>query len=306
MGKYKLGVGHISNYFIVSSLCGGMLTRTLCVLFDRRAVEIYISTQKVRTISGSRKYGQLRKLAVIFLITVAMMAFSEKSMADEIRVAVASNFTSAIKVIAERFEASTGHQVTLLFGSTGKHYAQIKNGAPFDIFLAADVRRPRLLEKEGIAISGSRFTYAIGKVVLWSPKPGYVDSEGKVLEKGKFRYLALANPKLAPYGKAAQEILQRRKVWDKMRGRLVRGENINQTFQFVKSGNAELGFVAYSQLKHPGSSFEGSFWEVPQALYTPIEQQAVLLKDTELARSFLVFIRSEEMREMILRYGYGL
>ncbi len=227
-------------------------------------------------------------------------------MADEIRVSAASNFTNAIKSIAQRFERNTGHKVILSFGSTGKHYAQIKNGAPFDIFFAADKRRPQLLEKEGLVVPGSRSTYAVGKIVLWSPKPGYVDGGGKVLQQRKFSHLAIANPKFAPYGRAAQEVLNKLEIWDKIKDRLVRGENISQTFHFVTSGNAELGFVAYSQLKHPGLSIEGSFWEVPQVLYTPVEQQVVLLRDTEAARSFLSFVRSEEIREIIRRYGYGI
>ncbi|HAJ91767.1 MAG TPA: molybdate ABC transporter substrate-binding protein [Gammaproteobacteria bacterium] len=228
-----------------------------------------------------------------------------QTIAEEIRVAAASNFKNAITAIARRFEAATNHKVTLIFGSTGKHYAQIKNGAPFDVFFAADVRRPELLEEEGVALPGSRCTYAVGKVLLWSPKKGYVDPEGRILERSEFRYLAIANPKLAPYGKAAQEILQARRLWDRLSGRLVRGENIAQTFQFVKSGNAELGFVAYSQVKHPNQPIEGTFWEVPQALYTAIEQQAVLLKDSVAARAFLSFVRSREALKIIHDYGYG-
>ena len=226
-------------------------------------------------------------------------------MADEIRVAVASNFADTIRTIAQRFEAGTGHKVKLIFGSTGKHYAQIKHGAPFDAYFAADVRRPELLEKEGLILPGSRFTYAVGKVILWSPKTDYVDAEARVLEHGKFRHLAIANPKLAPYGKAAKQVLQARGVWDALKGSMVRGENIGQTFQFVKSGNAELGFVAISQVKRPGHPVEGSFWEVPQSIYSPIEQQAVLLKDNAAGRAFLSFVRNDVAREIIQGYGYG-
>jgi len=239
------------------------------------------------------------------LISATVMLATGPSIAGEIRVPAASNFAGAITTIAERFEANTGHKVTLIFGSTGKHYAQIKNGAPFDAFFAADVQRPELLEKEGMAVPGSRFTYAVGKVVLWSPRTGYVDPEGRVLEHGDFRYLAIANPKLAPYGRAAREVLQARGLWSGLGGRLVRGENISQTFQFVKSGNAELAFVAYSQVNRPNQPIEGSFWEVPQALYTPIEQQAVLLKDNAVARAFLSFARSDEASKIIHEYGYG-
>jgi molybdate transport system substrate-binding protein len=239
----------------------------------------------------------------LFLAATMMLAPGQ-SMAEEIRVAVASNFKVAVTAIAKRFEAGTDHKVTVIFGSTGKHYAQIKNGAPFDAFFAADVRRPEQLEKEGIALPGSRFTYALGKVVLWSPRTGYVDPQAGILERGEFHHLAIANPKFAPYGKAAEEVLQARGLWSRLSGRLVRGENIGQTFQFVNSGNAELGFVAYSQVKRPNLQIDGSLWEVPQALYTPIEQQAVLLKDNQAARDFLSFVRSDEALKIIRDYGY--
>lgn len=249
----------------------------------------------------------MKWLFCIFTFAVAVQSFGAgESAADEIRVAVASNFVHTMKSIAERFTDKTGHKVILIFGSTGKHYAQIKNGAPFDAFFAADVQRPELLEEEGVALPGSRFTYAVGKIVLWSPKMGYVDSAGNVLEQGGFRYLAIANPKLAPYGKAAQEVLHARRVWASLQENIVRGENIGQTFQFVKSGNAELGFVAYSQIKRPGHPVEGSFWEIPQSLYTPVEQQAVLLKENNAAQAFLRFVKSETSRNLIRDYGYSV
>jgi molybdate transport system substrate-binding protein len=230
--------------------------------------------------------------------------------ADEIHVAVASNFSDAIKDIARVFEEKSGHRVTLVFGSTGKHYAQIKNGAPFEAFFAADVRRPELLEEEAVALAGSRFTYAIGKVVLWSPDPALVDAEASVLSQGGFRHLALANPRLAPYGKAAEQVMQAKGLWSALQGRMVRGENIGQTFSFVKSGNAELGFVALSQISKPGADIpfahiKGSFWQPPQSLYDPIEQQAVLLKDNAVARDFMDFVKGEAARAIIERYGYG-
>jgi len=225
--------------------------------------------------------------------------------ADEIRVAAASNFTPTIREIAARFEQTSGHEVTLVFGSTGKLYAQIKNGAPFDAFFAADVRRPQLLEDDRTARPGSRFTYAIGKLVLWSPETDRVDPAAGVLEQGRFRYLALANPKLAPYGKAAQEVLQRRGLWQALQNKIVRGENIGQTFQFVTSGNAELGFVAWSQVKRPGEPMVGSWWVVPQDRYTPIEQQAVLLKDRPAAVDFLDFVRAEQGLAVIRSFGYA-
>lgn len=224
--------------------------------------------------------------------------------ATEIRVAVASNFARAMTSLARDFEEKSGHKVALVFGSTGKHYAQIRNGAPFDAFFAADIRRPRLLEEEGVATSGSRFTYATGKLILWSPKPNYVDSEGDVLRHGQFNHLAIANPKLAPYGRAAREVLQSRGLWDEIKQKIVRGENIGQAFQFVNSGNAELGFIAFSQVKNIDRPIEGSYWDVPQLLYTPVKQQAVLLTDNETARNFMSYIKSKQALEIIRNHGY--
>ncbi len=175
---------------------------------------------------------------------------------------------------------------------------------PFDAFFAADVGRPELLEQEGLASPGTRFTYAIGKVVLWSPKENGVDSEGNMINEQSFRHLAIANPKLAPYGKAAQQILLAKGAWTALRGKVVRGENIGQTFQFVKRGDAELGFVAYSQVKRPDHPIEGSWWEAPQVLYTPIEQQAVLLKENEATRAFMLFVQSDVALKIIQGYGY--
>jgi molybdate transport system substrate-binding protein len=238
------------------------------------------------------------------LLAMATMLITGQAMAAEIRIAVASNFSRAMMVAAGTFEADSGHKVKLAFGSTGKQYAQIKNGAPFDAYFAADSRRPEQLEKEGLTIPGSRFTYALGKLVLWSPTPSYVDTRGDILQQGAFRHLAIANPALAPYGGAAKEVLQTRGLWDQIEGRLVRGENINQAFQFVASGNAELGFVAWSQVKRPDHEVEGSFWAVPATLYTPIEQQAVLLKDSNAGRAFMSFMRGEKAIRIIADHGY--
>ncbi len=246
------------------------------------------------------KYGVLKRLVAI-LITLAV----EMAAAGEIRVAVASNFSDVIKSLSTAYEQRTGHKVTLIIGSTGKLYAQVLNGAPFDAFFAADIKRPKLLEEDNVAIPGSRFTYAIGKIILWSPQQQFVDSQGRVLEQGDFRHLAIANPKLAPYGRAAEEILRARGVWDELQAKAVRGENIGQTFLFVASGNAELGLVAYSQVKRPNESVAGSWWDVPQELYTPIQQQAVLLTENETARDFLLFIKSDLSLEIIRGFGYS-
>jgi molybdate transport system substrate-binding protein len=224
-----------------------------------------------------------------------------QSCAAELRIAVASNFTGAMSELAARFEENTGHEVKLSTGSTGKHYAQIINGAPFDLFFAADVHRPELLEAENHAVTGTRFTYAVGKLVLWSPDPGFVDAQGAVLRKGEYRFLAIANPRLAPYGRAAREVLDRLGLWEALGTRIVRGENIAQAYQFVSSGNAELGFIASSQVS---DSEHGSSWDVPREMYTSIRQQAVLLKDTGAGRAFIGFVRSEEALRIIGNYGY--
>lgn len=242
-----------------------------------------------------------RLAPVLALLTSAGIAA-----ADTIRVAVASNFADPLRPIARRFEAGTGHTVILSPGSTGKLFAQIVNGAPFDVFLAADTERPARLERDGVAVPGSRSTYAVGRLILWSPRPGYVDERGAVLETGRFRHLAIANPKLAPYGKAAREVLEARGLWAALQGRLVRGENIGQAFQFVNSGNAELGLVAYAQVRRPGHPVAGFGWLVPQSLHAPIAQQAVLLKDRDAARAFLAFLRSEAATEILRGFGYGI
>jgi molybdate transport system substrate-binding protein len=240
-------------------------------------------------------------------VPLALLVLSaSQARADELRVAVASNFRQAMSATALSFEQLSGHRVTLISGSTGKHYAQIVNGAPFDALFAADAERPRRLEAEQHIVPGSRFTYAIGKLVLWSPDPARVDAEGGVLRTGAFAHLAIANPELAPYGAAARQVLQQLGLWEQLAERLVRGENIGQAFQFVVTGNAELGFVARAQLAIPDRAFGGSSWQPPQSLYDPIEQQAVLLKDTPVGRAFMTFVQSEEARALIRAYGYDV
>jgi len=253
---------------------------------------------------------QLKSIACFFVF-FGFLTGTSQTLADELKVAVASNFYPTMKVIAKGYElktaGSTGrHKVILIPGSSGKHYAQIINGAPFDIFFSADTERARLLEQEGKVIAGTRFTYALGKLILWSSLDDYVDPKGEVLNKKDFRYLAIANPKLAPYGKSAEEVLKSLGLWRNLKERLVRGENIAQTFQFISSGNAKLGFVAYSQIMNPGISIDGSFWEVPQSVYEPIEQQAVLLQDSDIGREFLSFVKSDESLSIIYESGYGL
>lgn len=251
------------------------------------------------------------KLKSLTLIVVCQFFFLNEAIADEIKIAVASNFYPTMKELVKHFESitlnsDTTNNIVLISGSSGKHYAQILNGAPFDLFFSADKLRPNMLEKEDVFNNQSRFTYALGKLALWSSFNEYVDSDGQVLYTDDFRFLAIANPKIAPYGVASKETLTSMNLWQDMEEKLVRGENIAQTFQFAKSGNAKLGFVSYSQILSLNSSSEGSYWLVPQDMYQPIEQQAILLKDSSLGKDFLSFIKSNEALDIIKRNGYDL
>lgn len=241
---------------------------------------------------------------IVFII--ALLFHGQASRADEIRIAVASNFINTMEAIVSRFEQQTGHRVIVATGSTGKHYAQIVNGAPFDAFFAADVERPQLLENKGLIVAGSRFTYAIGRLVLWSPRENYVDINGEALANDNYQHLAIANPKLAPYGKAAQQVLENKGLWQPLQTRLVRGENIGQTFHFVMSGNAQLGFVALSQIKQLKEKTAGSYWLIDPVLYDKIEQQVVSLKDTPAIRAFMHYVQSDEARAIIQQSGYDM
>ena len=251
------------------------------------------------------------KLKALTLIVVCQFFFLNEAIADEIKIAVASNFYPTMKELVTHFESitpnsDTTNNIVLISGSSGKHYAQILNGAPFDLFFSADKLRPNMLEKEEVFNNQSRFTYALGKLALWSPFNEYVDSDGQVLYNDDFRFLAIANPKIAHYGIASKETLTSMNLWQDMEEKLVRGENIAQTFQFAKSGNAKLGFVSYSQILNLNSSSEGSYWLIPQVMYQPIEQQAILLKDSSLGKDFLSFIKSNEALDIIKRNGYDL
>jgi len=229
--------------------------------------------------------------------------------ADEVQVAVAANFAAPMQQIAAAFEKDTGHRAVLSFGSTGKFHAQIRHGAPFAVLLAADDETPAQLVKDGLAVAGSRFTYAVGQLVLWSPQPGLVDAQGQVLRGPLPGKLAIAEPRLAPYGAAAQQTLERLGLLAPLRAQLVTGENIGQAYQFVASGNAALGFVALSQLMADGRIAAGSWWRVPGDWHTPIRQDAVLLKKGEhlaAARAFLQHLRSEASRETLRAHGYRL
>ncbi|MEZ5840246.1 MAG: molybdate ABC transporter substrate-binding protein [Hyphomicrobiales bacterium] len=226
--------------------------------------------------------------------------------AGEVTVAAAANFTAAANEIAAAFKDKTGHEAVLVFGSSGKLYTQIANDAPFEVFLSADVERPLQAEAEGRAVAGSRFTYAIGRLALHSAMPGVVDADGRVLAEGNFGRLAIANPETAPYGVAAMEVLGAMGLAERLAPKIVRGDNLAQVLQFVSTGNAEVGFVALSQVI---GSADGSSWVVPETLYQPIRQDAVLLKKGDgnpAATAFLDFLKDEEARALIVRFGYGV
>lgn len=229
--------------------------------------------------------------------------------AAELSVAVAANFTAPMQKIAEAFEKETGHRLVLSYGSTGKFYAQIKNGAPFEVLFAADDETPARLEQEGQSVAGTRFTYAIGKLVLWSKQPGLVDEQGEVLRTGAFERIALADPKLAPYGAAAMQTLSKLGLADALGSKFVQGENIGQAYQFVATQNAPLGFVALSQVFAEGRLTEGSAWMVPETLYEPIRQDAIILargKDNPAAPELMRYLRGDAAKAIIRSYGYGL
>lgn len=228
--------------------------------------------------------------------------------AAEVPVAVAANFSRPLDAVAPGFTAATGHTLKISSGPTGKFYSQIVAGAPFEVLLAADDETPKKLVAEGHGVAGSSFTYAIGALVLWSAQPGLVDEQGTVLAAGRFRHLAIANPKTAPYGAAAIEVLKARGLLDALAPKLVTGESIAQAYQFVATGNAELGFVALSQISQPGKPAGGSHWRVPANLHAPIRQDAVLLKTGEknpAATALLAYLKGAEARRVIESYGYG-
>lgn len=234
---------------------------------------------------------------------------SATARADQVHVAVASNFTGPMQRIAARFEHETGHKVVASYGATGAFYAQIRNGAPFELLLAADESVPLKLEQEGRAVPGSRFTYAIGKLVLWSAAKQVVDDQGEVLKHHRFDRLAIANPSTAPYGMAALQTMKSMGLYEAIAPRLVQGENITQAFQFVSTGNAPLGFVAMSQVYEAGRLKSGSAWIVPAGAYRPIRQDAVVLpkgRGRPVVAAFVTYLQSERTRSLIRSYGYDL
>lgn len=239
--------------------------------------------------------------ALLTGLAVLALALPAIASAKDLQVAVAANFTDAAKEAASAFEKKTGTHVSLSFGPSGGFYNQIQQGAPFDAFLSADAERPTKLEAEGLGIKGTRFVYAYGTLVLWSATPGFVDNKGAVIAKGRFEHLAIADPASAPYGVAAVEYLKKRGLYDAVAAKIVKGSSIAQTFGLIDTGSAELGFVALSQVYRSG---KGSRWIVPAGDYTPMDQQAILLKDTPEGRAWLAFLRSPEGVKIITSYGY--
>ena len=242
-------------------------------------------------------------------LCLALLAGAAGARAEPVQVAVAANFAAPMQRIAAEFEQDTGHKVLISVGATGKFYAQISRGAPFHVFLSADNETPARLVAEGAALADSRFTYAMGRLVLWSAQPGRVDDQGAVLKRGDFRHLALANPKTAPYGAAAVEVLKAMNLLDSLSPKFVQGENIAQALQFVATGNAELGFVALSQVWKDGGVTEGSAWRVPAHLHSPIRQDAVLLagaRNHVAALALMRYLKGDKARAIVTRFGYEL
>ncbi|WP_026179951.1 molybdate ABC transporter substrate-binding protein [Hahella ganghwensis] len=242
----------------------------------------------------------------IVLCFIGMFLVAATSRADEATIAVASNFTAAMQELTKQFESESGHKLQLAFGSSGKFFAQISHGAPFHAFFSADQTKPEKLERSNLVVPGSRFTYATGALALWSTRLP-IEQGGTILKEGNYRKLALANPKLAPYGAAAVEVLTNLGINQVTRAKWVQGENISQTYQFVGSGNADLGFVALSQILSRGQLKGGSSWVVPEELYAPIHQDAVILakgKGNAAVIDFFRFLKTEQARSIIASYGY--
>lgn len=242
-----------------------------------------------------------------FILTLLFVAYATSLRAEEAMVAVAANFSAPMQQIAALFQKETGHQIKLSFGASGGIYAQIKNGAPFDLFLSADQLTPQKLEAEGLGVPNSRFTYATGQLVLWSKQEGLVDAKGHVLQNKSIQRIALANPKLAPYGAAAMETMTNLGLLKELQSKLVQGDNIAQTYQFVSTQNAQIGFVALSQVFANGNLTSGSAWIVPGNLHQPIQQDVILLRkgqDNKAATALLLYLRGEQAKKIMKSFGY--
>ncbi len=249
---------------------------------------------------------KLTLLILLFLVSPFLRA-------GEVKVAVAANFLNTLHALAPLFEQQSGHRLLISAGSTGKLYAQLHHGAPYDVFLAADDTHPALLEKEGLVIPGRRITYALGRLVLWSahamPLRSLSEGGAQMLQQSGIRHVAIANPATAPYGRAAYQALNAMKLWRTLQPRIVQGEDVGQVLQFVASGNAQLGFVALAQVRNPKNTFSGDYWQVPEEFYDPIVQDLVLLKKAEnnsAAHAFVAFMQTVQARTLIQKSGYGV
>ena len=243
------------------------------------------------------------------VITLALLLFGQTSWSATVLVAVAANFSKPMTEIVSQFEKATGHSAKLSFGSSGKFVSQLENGGPFEVLLSADEKGPEKLEQAGLTVPNSRFVYALGKLVLWSAKPNCVDDKGKILMTSNFKHLALADPKVAPYGAAAIDVLEKMKLLEKLQPLFVQGENIAQTYQFISTANAELGFLALSQVIKNGKIVGGSSWIIPDNLHAPIRQGAVLMKigaENPAARALIDYLKSIPALAIIKKYGYDL
>ncbi len=248
-------------------------------------------------------YSTLRRAAVVALIAFC----APLARADEVVVAVAANFAAAMTRIEPAFEQASGHQLTVVLGSSGKFLQQIQQGAPFDVFLSADAERPALLAKSNLGVPESSFTYAIGRLALWSPQPGAFSDGEAYLKAGAFRHLAIANPAVAPYGAAAQRTLEQLGLWAGLQDKIVRAEDIGQVYAMAGSGAAEAAFVAYSSVL--GGNKPGSQWLVPQTLYPPLKQDAILItraQNNPAAKAFLDYLKTPAARKVIESLGYDL
>ena len=249
------------------------------------------------------------KQVLLLLLLILPLPLS----AGEVKVAVAANFLNTLHTLGTLFEQQTGHRLLISAGSTGKLYAQLHHGAPYDVFLSADDKHPALLEKEGLVMPGRRVTYALGRLVLWSggsiPLRPLKEGDMQMLQQPGIRHIAMANPATAPYGRAAYQAMHAMGLWDTLKPRIVQGEDVGQVFQFVASGNAQLGFVALAQIHNPKNTFSGDYWLVPEGLYDPIVQDMVLLKKAEnnsAAHAFVAFMQTAQVRALIQQAGYGV
>ena len=243
------------------------------------------------------------------VITLALLLFGQASWSATVLVAVAANFSKPMTEIVSQFEKATGHSAKLSFGSSGKFVSQLENGGPFEVLLSADEKGPEKLEQAGLTVPNSRFVYALGKLVLWSATPNFVDDKGKILMTSNFKHLALADPKVAPYGAAAIDVLKKMKLFEKLQPMFVQGENIAQTYQFISTANAELGFLALSQVIKNGKIVGGSSWIIPDNLHAPIRQGAVLMKkgaENPAALALIDYLKSIPALAIIKKYGYDL